>query len=261
MFTEPPFTVVPNPTARRVRTFRVEGLFGKYDHTINLRLDERVTLVHGANGVGKTTMLRMLAAAMSGQIVDDCHFIPFRRVELELEDDTLAAWTKTPGGVAQPSFLHGAPWVDADKYLFYEGLSWVLFDMDGGTQARCISMLALLNELLLNKTIAVRKRSLIVVDCDGTELPLTVLSAGEMKVVRLMAALFLQTAPGSLVLLDEIEASMHVVWQQRMVPEFLKIAKMLDLDFIITTNSPDIIGCHNNLEAALSRRVTSLLTT
>jgi len=257
MFTEPPFTVVPNPSARRVRTFRVEGLFGKYDHTVNLRLGERVTLVHGANGVGKSTILRMLAAAMSGQIVGNCHFIPFCRVELELEDDTLSAWTKTPGGVAQPFLVRGDPWVDADKHLFYEGLSWVLFDMDGDTQARCTSMLTLLNELLLNKTIAVRTRGLIAVDCDGTELPLTVLSAGEMRLVRLMAALFLQTAPGSLVLIDELEASMHLVWQQRMVPELLKIAKTLDLDFIITTNSPDIIGCHVALEVGLSGRVTT----
>lgn len=253
MFTEPPFMVVSNPSARRASAFRVEGLFGKYNHTINLHLGERVTLVHGPNGVGKSTMLRMLAAAMSGHLVGNPQLNHFRRVELELEDGTLSAWTKTPEGMMRPALLRGEPWVDDDnKYLFCEGLSWVLFDMDDEVRARCASMLGLLGELLLNKTIAVRKRGLIVVDCDGTELPLSVLSAGEMKLVRLMAALFLQTAPGSLVLLDEIETSMHLVWQQRMVPELLKIAKALDLDFIVTTNSPDIIGCHVALELGLS---------
>lgn len=39
---------------------RIEKLFGDLDHEIALRLEEGLTIVHGPNGVGKTTLLRMI---------------------------------------------------------------------------------------------------------------------------------------------------------------------------------------------------------
>ncbi len=41
-------------------------LFGIFDHEIPLNLDERITIIHGPNGFGKTIVLRLLAALMSG---------------------------------------------------------------------------------------------------------------------------------------------------------------------------------------------------
>ncbi|MDX2036096.1 MAG: AAA family ATPase [Isosphaeraceae bacterium] len=44
----------------RVRRVTVRGLFDVYDHVIDLNLDERITIIHGANGIGKTAILRMI---------------------------------------------------------------------------------------------------------------------------------------------------------------------------------------------------------
>jgi predicted ATPase len=55
------------PELLRIRQIRVEGLFGLYDHCINLNLDERVTVLHGPNGVGKTVMLKMVDALLDGR--------------------------------------------------------------------------------------------------------------------------------------------------------------------------------------------------
>lgn len=41
----------------RIESISVEGLFGLYDHTIPLNLEDRVTIIHGPNGVGKTKIL------------------------------------------------------------------------------------------------------------------------------------------------------------------------------------------------------------
>ena len=43
----------------RLKRIEVDGLFRVYDHRIDLDLNDRVTLLHGPNGVGKTSILRM----------------------------------------------------------------------------------------------------------------------------------------------------------------------------------------------------------
>ena len=48
-------------TPLRIKRIEVEGLFGLYHHLIDLNLEDRVTILHGPNGVGKSTLLWMLA--------------------------------------------------------------------------------------------------------------------------------------------------------------------------------------------------------
>ncbi len=49
-------------TPLRIKRIEVEGLFGLYHHVIDLNLEDRVTILHGPNGVGKTVVLRMINA-------------------------------------------------------------------------------------------------------------------------------------------------------------------------------------------------------
>lgn len=51
---------------KRIEKVVVQGLFGTFDHEIPLNKDERITIIHGLNGYGKTMILRMLAALTSG---------------------------------------------------------------------------------------------------------------------------------------------------------------------------------------------------
>ena len=50
---------------RRLQRVEVDGLFGLYDHRIDLELNDRVTFLHGPNGVGKTAILKMIDAALT----------------------------------------------------------------------------------------------------------------------------------------------------------------------------------------------------
>jgi len=43
-----------------IASVKVIGLFGYFDHEIPLKMKDRITIIHGANGVGKTTILRLL---------------------------------------------------------------------------------------------------------------------------------------------------------------------------------------------------------
>jgi predicted ATP-binding protein involved in virulence len=46
----------------RLSEFRVEGLFGLYDHRIALNLEDRITIIIGPNGRGKTVCLKIIEA-------------------------------------------------------------------------------------------------------------------------------------------------------------------------------------------------------
>ena len=82
----------------RLQHIVVDGLFGTYNHDISLNLDDRVTLLHGPNGVGKTVVLGMISALLQGR-VDYFDRIPFSRFlllfqdgsRLELKPETIAA--------------------------------------------------------------------------------------------------------------------------------------------------------------------------
>ena len=70
---------------RRLQRVEVDGLFGIYDHRFELELNSRVTLLHGPNGVGKTTILKMVDALLTERFA---YFrtISFGRLLLGFED-------------------------------------------------------------------------------------------------------------------------------------------------------------------------------
>ena len=71
----------------RLTRIEVDGLFDVYNHRIELNLDERVTLLHGPNGVGKTVILRMTDAFLQNQL-EYFQTIPFSRFSLGFHDDS-----------------------------------------------------------------------------------------------------------------------------------------------------------------------------
>ena len=58
----------------RLQHIRVTKLFGLFDHAIPVRLNDRITIIHGPNGFGKTAILQMVEALLTNQ------FSTFRRV-------------------------------------------------------------------------------------------------------------------------------------------------------------------------------------
>ena len=53
-----------------LREITLDGLFGLYDHHLDLRVDPPVTIVAGPNGIGKTTLLRLTTALLHGAYQD-----------------------------------------------------------------------------------------------------------------------------------------------------------------------------------------------
>lgn len=72
-------------------------------------------------------------------------------------------------------------------------------------------------------------------------LNLTELSSGEQHEVVLLYELLFKAKQNSLVLIDEPEISLHVVWQKAFLTDIEEIIKLQKLDVIIATHSPQII--------------------
>jgi predicted ATP-binding protein involved in virulence len=83
-------------TARvRIRRIQVTKLFGVFDHDIPLNLHDRITIIHGPNGYGKTVILKMVEAMFSGQW-EPLFNVPFGDMTIEMEDGGVLQVKPTP---------------------------------------------------------------------------------------------------------------------------------------------------------------------
>ncbi len=64
-----------------ILSVKVTGLFGYFNHVIPLKTKERITIIHGPNGVGKTTVLRLLQDLFSVKVHAICR-VPFSKISI-----------------------------------------------------------------------------------------------------------------------------------------------------------------------------------
>jgi len=69
----------------RIKQVFVDNLFGIFDHVIPLNKEERLTIIHGPNGFGKTAMLRVLNAFFNSQY-SVIRAVPFSNFRVDLDN-------------------------------------------------------------------------------------------------------------------------------------------------------------------------------
>jgi len=77
---------------------------------------------------------------------------------------------------------------------------------------------------------------------DGNVLSPEHLSSGEQHEIVLNYELLFDTVPDELILIDEPEISLHVIWQNEFLDDIEEIARISDLRVIVATHSPNIMG-------------------
>jgi predicted ATP-binding protein involved in virulence len=79
----------------RVTEIKVEGLFDMFDHTIVLNQAHRLTIVYGENGVGKTTLMKLVKDFFSdkGQYIFE--YSPFRKLTIHFDNNEVIEFAKT----------------------------------------------------------------------------------------------------------------------------------------------------------------------
>ena len=100
---------------------------------------------------------------------------------------------------------------------------------------------------IINKRILYKEWSLtdagnfLFVATDGSPVPMTSLSSGEQQLFVLYFHLLFNTKPDTLVMIDEPEISMNVVWQRNFLKDLQHIVELRQFDVLIATHSPQII--------------------
>ncbi len=77
----------------RIKEISVSGLFGIFGHVIPLNMDERITIIHGPNGFGKTIILRMLNGFFNSRY-SVFYSIPFSNFKVKFDNDSSLEITK-----------------------------------------------------------------------------------------------------------------------------------------------------------------------
>ncbi|WP_353259232.1 hypothetical protein [Prochlorothrix hollandica] len=79
----------------QIQQISVSDLFGVFDHVIPLNVDERITIIHGPNGFGKTAMLRMLNGLFNSRY-SVFRTIPFTKFRVEFDNGSHVEVVKSP---------------------------------------------------------------------------------------------------------------------------------------------------------------------
>ena len=103
----------------------------------------------------------------------------------------------------------------------------------------------IINSRLSFKNIKIsRENGIAVIDDSNNEIELKKLSSGEQQEVVLFFKLIFDVQPNELLLIDEPEISLHILWQKKFMDDLLKIIKFKKINVIVATHSPQIISNH-----------------
>jgi predicted ATP-binding protein involved in virulence len=69
----------------RIESIAIEKLFGIHDHEIVMKPFDQITIIHGSNGIGKTTLLRMINSLFNLRYWDLAD-IPFKEFIIKLDN-------------------------------------------------------------------------------------------------------------------------------------------------------------------------------
>lgn len=103
----------------------------------------------------------------------------------------------------------------------------------------------------ITKKVIKIERGQIKITANNKEIPLEYLSSGEKNDFMMFYNLIFRYE-NCVVLLDEPEISLHIEWQERLINDILNICSTNNLQVIIATHSPNIIGEHVDL---ISKRI------
>lgn len=150
-----------------------------------------------------------------------------------------------------------APEQDAVMRLYVEDTEKKLAVLDGLAR-RITLLLDNVNQKFSHKSLRVeREKGFVAMGHDDSQLDPDSLSSGEQHELVLLYDLLFRVSRGTLVLIDEPELSLHVSWQKRFLPELLEIVQTAELDAIIATHSPFIVGDRSDLMVALAMEIDS----
>lgn len=101
--------------------------------------------------------------------------------------------------------------------------------------------ITIVNDLLQRKRVEISdSNELVFISRSGKTLTAEMLSSGEKQLLILLSEVLLQRQRPSIFIADEPELSLHVTWQEKLVPSLRALNEHAQI--IAATHSPDIVG-------------------
>ena len=109
-------------------------------------------------------------------------------------------------------------------------------------------LVKIINSRFIYKQMSIsKKEGFVFKTSDGPDISPTDLSSGEQHELILNYELLFKVKPDSLILIDEPELSLHVIWQRQFLTDLQEIIKLAGFDVLIATHSPQIIHDRTDL--------------
>ena len=100
----------------------------------------------------------------------------------------------------------------------------------------------IVNGFFIGKKMEISENGKIVINLNGGgALQLSKLSSGEKQIMIIFYNMLFHADPGSVIILDEPEISLHVTWQQRLGKLFDDICRVRGMQIVVATHSPQVI--------------------
>ena len=109
----------------------------------------------------------------------------------------------------------------------------------------------IIDNRFLHKNLTFNEDGFIVTDLDGKKVDLNLLSSGEQHQLILYYDLLFRAKPGSLIMIDEPELSLHLEWKLAFLKVIKQIAELNNFHILISTHSPSIINGEWDLAISL----------
>jgi len=263
-----------------ITSVTVMRLFGIFDHTIPLNSSEKITIVYGPNGYGKTYILRALNDLFN-QNFQNLSESPFtvlavtlgdgRKIEVKRPDNggpgisqiVLTGIDGSTHDLTTDDFAEmfsgviNVRFINAERLMQYsdkerdspvieacaEKMRTLLAGAYSEKTRQKIDMFAtIVNDRFRHKQIVIEpEHGFYFTTASVMTLRPEQLSSGEQHAVIILFELLFTIAPETLILIDEPELSLHIFWQQQFIRDLEKILEFGDFYVLIATHSPQII--------------------
>jgi predicted ATP-binding protein involved in virulence len=99
-----------------------------------------------------------------------------------------------------------------------------------------------------------KKKGFLLLTHKNENLDSTNLSSGEQHQLVLLYEMLFKVKENDLVLIDEPEISLHIIWQEKLLSDLVKIIELNPFDVLIATHAPEIINDRWDLTVGLSKK-------
>ncbi len=215
---------------------RLGGRIGNYEGIIASRLPQNTSRFYFDELADSIQKAREIGASSVGSII----YFPHTRYLPTVKMDKL--------DLVQPKYLWAYRYTPSDrwdesveKYLFW--LNYLdLEDRGKNMPANRFSQATeVVNKILDGKRIARVEKGRVVIDTkEGETHGLDDLSSGEKQLALLLIDISRRIVPGSVILIDEPEISLHATWQRGLMAALDRIIEQYDAQVILATHSLEI---------------------